>query len=108
MKVKIVYKSDGSVKMDKHTHIYGLNTITGKVTRSDLMPLDKTDGILTYRLIEQKNYMYMPAASLELAQSKFDIVFRHAKFGTLKLSKREWLAKWLTVLTIKWRSLWHK
>lgn len=108
MKVKIVYKSDGSVKLDKHTHIYQLNTITGKTTKAELMPLDKTDGILTYRLVEAKNYLYLPANSLELAQTKFDIILRHSKEGTIELSWREWVAKWLTVLQIKWNRLWQK
>ena len=106
MKAKIIYKSTGAMKMDKTTHVYGLDMMTGRVTKADLMPLDKTDGCFTYRLIEKSNHLYLPASSLEYAQREFDVMLSNAKNGNVKLSFKEWLNKWWTVLVIKLKRLW--
>lgn len=101
MKVKIIYKSNGSVTLDKTTHIYQLNIENGMVSKSDLMELDKVEGQKAYRLIEKPQHLYIPAASLEYAMREFDVIFKNAKSGKIKLSWRERIAKWLIVI-IQW------
>jgi len=105
MKTRTIYKSDGKVELDKHTKIYGLDKSSGRIEKADLMPLDKSN---TFRLIEKKDFIYLPASSMEIAEATFKTIFTAAKNGNIKLSFKEWVAKWWTVLTIKWNRLCRK
>ena len=100
-KTKTIDKIGGPVTMDKTMHIYQLDKSNGKITKANLVETGK--GI--YKLIEFDGCMYMPARSLEIAKANFNMIFISAKTGMIKLSRKEWIAKWLTVLTIKWNRL---
>ena len=103
MKTKRIHRNSGDVSLDKTTHIYQMDTSNGKVTKAELV---KT-GHNEYKLIEFDGCLYLPAQSMEIAQATFSTIFKAAKEGNVKLSWREKLAKWLTVLTInfrRWRS----
>ena len=101
MKTKQIHRKHDVITIDKTKHIYQLNMETGKVTRAETIEIGKKN----YQLIEFDRHIYLPADSLELAQQAFDVVFRHAKHGNIKLSFKEWVAKWLTVFTIKYKRL---
>lgn len=102
-KDKIIERTGGSVTLDKQTHIYQLDTSNGKITRAEMVET----GHRQYKLIEFDGCMYLPAASMEIAQATFAVVFKAAKNGKIKLSLKEWTAKWWTVLSIKWNRLWN-
>lgn len=82
-------------------HVYGLNIVTGRVKKAELMPLDRTEGELTFRLIEEKNYLYLPAKSIEYAEREFDVMLKKVKSGVIKLTWREKIAKWWLIIS-KW------
>lgn len=97
MKTKTIEIAGGSIKMDKTTHVYQLNKSTGKVTRAETIET----GHHVHKVIEFDGCMYLPAQSLEIAEATFTTILNAAKSGKIKLSWREKIAKWLTVLTIK-------
>ncbi len=104
MKTKTIQIAGGSLQMDKTTHVYQLNKSTGNVTRAETIET----GHRIEKVIEFDGCMYLPAQSLEIAQATFATIFKAAKDGKIKLSWREKVAKWLTVIQIKWNRLWVK
>lgn len=96
-KEKIIERTGGTVTLDKQTHIYQLDTSNGKITKANLVETGKGQ----FKLIEFDGCMYLPASSMEIAQATFAVVFKAAKSGKIKLSWREKLAKWWTVINFK-------
>ncbi len=100
-KTKTIDRGDGAIILPKQTHVYQLDKSNGKITKAELIETGKN----RYKLIEFDGCIYLPAQSMEIAEATFATIFKAAKEGNVKLSWREFIAKWLTVLTIKWNRL---